>query len=138
MYDLKRFKDAQEQSRAGFQSALSEIKAGYKRSHWIWYIFPQISGLGSSGMARAYALVDPGEATAYLQDRELRSRLLAITSAAAEHLRRGVPLERMMGSDIDALKLVSSLTLFGELARRLSASEHLPEYEALAKASQEI
>jgi uncharacterized protein (DUF1810 family) len=57
MFDLTRFKKAQEREPSGFKTALSEIRAGHKRSHWIWYIFPQLAGLGSSGPAQAYGIL---------------------------------------------------------------------------------
>lgn len=140
MFELTRFKKAQERERVGFEAALAEMRAGRKRSHWIWYIFPQLAGLGSSGMAQAYGIAGLGEAMAYLRDPVLRERLLRISTAAAEHLRGESPLslKTLMGSSIDVLKLVSSMTLFGEIARRLHASEKLPEYEAMAKVAEEI
>jgi uncharacterized protein (DUF1810 family) len=140
MFDLTRFKKAQKQALSGFEAALAEIRAGHKRSHWIWYIFPQLIGLGSSGPARVYGIDGLGEATAYLRDPELRARLLLIATAVAEHLRKEtpLPLTTLMGSTIDVLKLVSSLTLFEDAARRLHASEGLPEYEALERVAKEI
>ena len=118
--DLIRFVDAQ--SGGEYVSALAEMKAGQKRTHWIWYIFPQLSGLGTSHMSRLYAIHDRDEAVAYLRHPVLFARLLEITTAAAEHVRNGVALERLMGSSIDAAKLVSSLTLFGHVARGLAES----------------
>jgi uncharacterized protein (DUF1810 family) len=114
---LDRYLEAQNRPRDGFQSALEEIRTGGKRSHWIWYILPQLRGLGSSGPSVQYAIADVAEARAYLQHPELRSRLLAITSAVAAQLDSGTPLVAVMGSSIDALKLVSSLTLFAHVAR---------------------
>jgi uncharacterized protein (DUF1810 family) len=140
MFDLSRFKKAQKQGPEGFETALAEIRAGHKRSHWIWYIFPQLAGLGSSGPAQVYGINGLGEATAYLRDPELRARLLLIATAVAEHLRKEppLPLTTLMGSTIDVLKLVSSLTLFEDAARRLHASEGLPEVEALERVAKEI
>ena len=77
-YDLSRFHAAQARD---YDTALSEIRAGRKRSHWIWYIFPQIRGLGYSSTAQYYALEDLGEAKAYLADPVLRQRLLEISGA---------------------------------------------------------
>ena len=71
-YDLSRFHNAQ---RGSYETALREIRAGHKRSHWIWYIFPQIQGLGYSSTAQYYAIADLGEAKAYLADPVLRERL---------------------------------------------------------------
>lgn len=118
--DLTRFVDAQ--SGGEYETALAEIQAGGKRSHWIWYVFPQVSGLGMSHMSQLYAIRDRDEAVAYLQHPVLFARLLEILTAVAEHVRNGVSIERLMGSSIDAAKLVSSLTLFGEVARALTES----------------
>ena len=118
--DLARFVDAQ--SGGEYEAALAEMKAGRKESHWIWYVFPQIAGLGMSHMSQLYAIRDRDEAVAYLRHPVLSARLLEITTAVAEHVRNGAALDRLMGSSIDATKLVSSLTLFGKVARSLSDS----------------
>jgi uncharacterized protein (DUF1810 family) len=115
---LDRFQSAQDKTGAGFATALAEIRAGGKRSHWIWYVFPQLAGLGSSPAARTYELRDIDEATAYLGDPVLGPRLLTIARAVADELAGGVPIEALMGSEIDVLKLVSSLTLFRGVAER--------------------
>lgn len=117
---LARFVDAQ--SGGEYETALAEMQAGRKQSHWIWYVFPQIVGLGMSHMSQIYAIRDRDEAIAYLRHPILSARLLEITTAVAEHVRNGAALDRLMGSSIDATKLVSSLTLFGEVARSLSDS----------------
>src|SRR6186713_218591 len=136
---LQRFKDAQDQAVSGLESALSEIRAGGKRSHWIWYVFPQLSGMGSSAASRTYGLDGVGEAEEYLQDPLLRSRLLAITSVAARQIDEGgLTLLRLMGSSIDATKLVSSMTLFEHVAQRLHDVEGLDEYASLAAAAKTI
>jgi uncharacterized protein (DUF1810 family) len=136
---LQRFKDAQEQV-SGFESALSEIRAGGKRSHWIWYVFPQLSGLGQSPASLTYGVRGVSEAREYLRDALLRSRLLAVASAVAEQIgpRRQVSLRRLMGSTIDVTKLVSSLTLFANVAKQLNAEEGVDEYAALARVADEI
>lgn len=103
---IKRFLDAQE---SDYNTALAEIRAGRKGSHWIWYIFPQIAGLGRSGTATYYAIKDMGEAREYLAHPVLRQRLLEISEALLE-LDGGDPLA-VMGSP-DDLKLRSSMTLF--------------------------
>src|SRR4029077_2021161 len=105
--------------------------AGGKRSHWIWYIFPQIEGLGHSSNARAYALRDLGEACAYLRDPILRARYEEIVAAVSEKPGRGMRVENLMGSQIDALKLVSSLTLFRAAAERLARED--PVYSSMAE-----
>ncbi len=137
---LQRFKDAHDQPVAGFESALSEIRQGGKRSHWIWYVFPQLSGLGQSAAALTYGLRDVSEAREYLRDPLLRSRLLAIASAVAEQVgpQRKVSLPRLMGSTIDVTKLVSSMTLFGNLANQLHAEAGGDEYAAMASVADDI
>ena len=109
-YDLGRFKVAQEWD---YQQALSEIRAGRKRSHWIWYIFPQLQGLGRSSMCARYGIKGMGEAEAYLSDEVLRARLIEISQALLE-LNAQDPVAVM--GHIDALKLRSCMTLFS-LAR---------------------
>ena len=118
---LARFIEAQ--AEGVFESAYAEIEAGRKQSHWMWFVFPQIAGLGLSYMSQTYAIRDRAEAVAYLQHPVLAARLLAITIAASKQLRAGVPVDRLMGSSIDAAKLVSSMTLFGQVAPSLATSE---------------
>jgi uncharacterized protein (DUF1810 family) len=132
--DLDRFKRAQDGTIDGFTTAVAEMQAGRKRSHWIWYIFPQLAGLGHSSMAVQYGLQGIAEATAYLRDPVLRERLLIITRIVSAHLQQtaGPALDQLMGSEIDALKLVSSMTLFREVANRLHEVEPLPDVAELA------
>ena len=140
MSRLDRFKVAQNQAHAGFASALEEIRAGAKEGHWIWYIFPQLGGLGASSASRAFAIDGEEEAVEYLRDPELRSRLLTITSAVAQQLyaATGRSLRALMGSDIDARKLVSSLTLFRHVAVRLDVAADHDAYRSLAAAAEEV
>jgi uncharacterized protein (DUF1810 family) len=105
-YDLSRFHKAQQGS---YETALAEIRSGRKRSHWIWYIFPQIQGLGFSSTAQYYAIENLEEAKAYLADPVLRERLLEISNALLA-LDSCDPSE-VMGYP-DDLKLRSSMTLF--------------------------
>ena len=109
---LSRFKHAQDELPAGFSAAVAELEAGRKTSHWIWYIFPQLAGLGSSYNAKYYGIADLAEAKAYVADPVLGSRLGQVTALVAQKLKAGVPLRTLMGSEIDAVKVVSSLTLF--------------------------
>lgn len=110
MSNLKRFLDAQ----AGdYLTALSEIAGGRKRSHWMWYIFPQIGGLGYSEMAERYAINGLPEATAYLQHQVLGTRLIEISKALLKL--PGNNANAVMGSP-DDLKLRSSMTLFSLVA----------------------
>ena len=105
-YDLERFVDAQADS---YATALAEVRRGAKRSHWMWFVFPQIAGLGSSAMARHYAIQSLEEARAYLAHPVLGTRLREITGALQD-LPPSAP-EAVFGA-IDAVKLRSSLTLF--------------------------
>jgi uncharacterized protein (DUF1810 family) len=127
---LERFHEAQARRWAGYHTALAEIRAGGKRSHWIWYVFPQIEGLGRSSTARTYAIRDLGEACAYLRDPILRARYEEIVSAVSEQLTGGIHVEDLMGGRTDALKLVSSLTLFRAAAEQLARED--PTYASLA------
>jgi uncharacterized protein (DUF1810 family) len=120
---LSRFHKAQASPTAGYNAALAEIRRGRKTSHWIWYIFPQIEGLGRSSTARAYALRNLAEACEYLRDPLLRARYEEIAGAVSKQLTRGCSLEDLMGGSTDALKLVSSLTLFRAAARRLAVED---------------
>lgn len=110
MYDLSRFLEAQKNS---YDTALREIRAGRKRSHWMWYIFPQIRGLGYSAMAQHYAIRDLGEAREYVQHPLLGPRLIEISEALLS-LDESDPI-RVMGSP-DDLKLRSCMTLFQSAA----------------------
>ena len=125
---------------AGFESALAEIRAGGKRSHWIWYVFPQLAGMGHSAMSQTYGLDGIDEAEDYLRDPLLRSRLLTISTAIAEQVDRQPhpTLGQLMGASIDVAKLVSSMTLFGAIAKRLHAVEGLDEYATIAHVAERI
>ncbi len=103
---LARFVDAQRDS---YATALAELRAGAKRSHWMWFVFPQIAGLGSSAMAQHYAIADRAEARAYLAHPLLAARLVESSQALLAHRDRDI--DAMLGA-IDAVKLRSSMTLF--------------------------
>ena len=105
-YDLSRFLKAQERD---YDTALAEIRAGRKTSHWIWYIFPQLGELGFSPTAKFYGIADLDEARAYLANNLLRTRLLEISQALLDLPSRDI--EDIMGYP-DNLKLCSSMTLF--------------------------
>ncbi|WP_207910746.1 DUF1810 domain-containing protein [Chthoniobacter flavus] len=130
---LERFHQAQASQWSGYATALAETRAGRKSSHWIWYIFPQIDGLGRSSTAREYALRDLDEACAYLRDPSLRSHYEEITNAVAEHIGRGAPIEHLMGGSTDAFKLASSLTLFRAAATRLAEDKDGADFQRLAQ-----
>lgn len=106
MSDLTRFHDAQD---ASYDTALAELTAGAKRSHWMWFIFPQLRGLGRSPTAMHYGIADLAEARAYLADPVLGPRLSACANAVLAH--QGRPAQAVLGP-IDALKLRSCATLF--------------------------
>ncbi|MFT3863093.1 MAG: DUF1810 domain-containing protein [Solirubrobacterales bacterium] len=112
-FGLQRFVDAQEEG-GTYAGALAELRAGRKRGHWIWFVFPQIAGLGSSPMSRVYAIGSLEEARAYLAHPVLGPRLRECAAAllAADP---SLSAERILGG-IDALKLRSSMTLFARAA----------------------
>lgn len=109
-YDLARFVQAQEDD---YQQALSEIRAGQKRTHWMWYIFPQYDGLGFSSMARRYAIKSLAEAEAYLHHPTLGPRLVECSEATISV--EGRSAEEIFGSP-DDLKLRSCATLFARVS----------------------
>ena len=137
---LQRFKDAQAQAVSGFESALSEIRAGGKRSHWIWSRLSATLRHGLFGcLAHLRARWCQRGRGGLLRDPLLRSRLLTIASEAVRQLDgSGVTLMRLMGSTIDATKLVSSMTLFEHVAQRLHDVEGLDEYASLAAAAKTL
>ena len=106
MADLERFRRAQKRD---FEIALSEIKSGRKRSHWMWYIFPQIAGLGMSSTAEYYAIRDIEEAREFLDDEMLGGNIVEISEALL--LNESSDPLYVMGYP-DNLKLRSSMTLF--------------------------
>jgi uncharacterized protein (DUF1810 family) len=106
--DLERFVRAQD-SGGMYQRAVAELRNGRKTSHWMWFIFPQIAGLGRSAMAQAYAISDLAEARAYLAHPVLGPRLIECTEIVASH--QGLSAQQIFGG-IDAIKLRSSMTLF--------------------------
>lgn len=109
---ITRFKEAQERF-GEYETALEEIRQGRKRSHWIWYIFPQLKGLGRSYNSEYYGIASLEEAKEYLGDAVLRGRLLEISKALMEHKEEDI--HSIMGG-IDAQKLRSSMTLFESAA----------------------
>jgi uncharacterized protein (DUF1810 family) len=125
-FDLQRFRAAQQQGGA-YATALAELRAGRKRSHWIWFVFPQLDGLGSSPMARRYAIRSLDEARAYLADDVLGPRLHECCRALlALNASAGANAEAVLGG-IDALKLRSSMTLFALAAPGEPAFTHVLE-----------
>lgn len=106
IYDIKRFVDAQSDV---YPIALHELEEGRKRSHWMWYIFPQLKGLGHSSNAKFYGISGPEEASEYLEDPILGQRLREVSNTILS-LATSDAVEVFGG--IDSLKLKSSMTLF--------------------------
>lgn len=104
--DLERFVLAQDGTH---DQALGELRAGHKRSHWMWWIFPQVKGLGQSPTSQAYAIEDTAEARAYLAHDVLGPRLRECCRALLDL--EDMSAERVLGG-VDAMKLRSSMTLF--------------------------
>jgi uncharacterized protein (DUF1810 family) len=113
---LERFVKAQEKT---YAAALAELRAGGKRGHWIWWVFPQMRGLGASEYSVFYGIADESEALAYLSHPALGSRYRECVSVVHGHLcQAGVSPLQLMGSDVDVLKLRSSLQLFLKVAAK--------------------
>ena len=108
-HQLQRFLDAQQHS---FEAALAELTRGRKSTHWMWFIFPQLEGLGHSAMARRYAIASRQEAQAYLAHPTLGDRLRRCAQALLPHV--GQDIQAIMGWP-DDLKLRSSMTLFASI-----------------------
>jgi uncharacterized protein (DUF1810 family) len=132
-FHLQRFIDAQD---GVFNQALSEIRAGRKQSHWMWFVFPQLAGLGRSATAQYFGIRSYEEAQAYLEHPILEPRLTQATEAAWAWSDRRTA-EEIFGS-VDAMKLRSCLTLFSEVAltdlfdRALQAFFRAPDEHTLA------
>lgn len=118
--NLNRFKEAQKEA---YPEALKELKAGKKKTHWMWYIFPQIKGLGHSQTATYYAISDIKEAIAYLEDEELYGNLVTLCEVLMEISQTNAT--KIFGAT-DAMKLKSSMTLFS-YAADLAETKHLRE-----------
>jgi uncharacterized protein (DUF1810 family) len=106
--DLERFVTAQDGG-GTYRRAVAELRNGRKTGHWMWFVFPQIAGLGRSATAQAYAISDLAEAQAYLKHPVLGPRLVECAEIIASH--RGRTAQQIFGG-IDAIKLRSSMTLF--------------------------
>ena len=110
LYNLQRFLDAQEGT---FETALAELKGGSKQSHWMWFIFPQLAGLGHSPTARYFGIALLDEARAYLEHPLLGRRLRQCVDAVLPWADKRTA-EQILGA-VDAMKLRSSLTLFDQV-----------------------
>jgi uncharacterized protein (DUF1810 family) len=113
---LERFVKAQEKT---YAAALAELRAGEKRGHWIWWVFPQMRGLGTSEYSVFYGITNEAEAMAYLSHPVLGARYRECVEAVHGHLCQGgvAPLQ-LMGSEVDVMKLRSSLQLFLKVAAK--------------------
>ncbi len=120
--NLERFIEAQERD---YESALEEMKNGKKETHWIWYIFPQLKGLGMSYFANYYGIEDLEEAKAYFENEYLRNHLLEITEAVFSIPTNNI--KSVMDSP-DDLKLKSSMTLFYEATKEEIFKQVLEKY----------
>lgn len=109
-FELSRFIDAQAHS---YTQAVAELRAGRKRSHWSWYVLPQLQGLGQSEMSQRYAISGLDEARAFLEHPVLGARLRECVNLINSH--RGLDAEAILG-EVDAMKLHSCLTLFAQVA----------------------
>lgn len=107
-FDLERFVLAQD-ANGTYHRALEELRNGFKQTHWMWFVFPQVAGLGQSPTSRKYAITSRAEAEAYLRHPLLGPRLVESANAVAAHT--GLSAVRIFGG-IDAQKLRSSMTLF--------------------------
>jgi uncharacterized protein (DUF1810 family) len=116
-YDLERFVTAQDTG-GTYQHAVDELRRGRKTSHWMWFVFPQIAGLGQSPTSKVYAISSLAEARAYLDHPELGPRLRQCAEILITH--QDETAERIFGG-IDAMKLRSSMTLFMHAAPEQSA-----------------
>lgn len=125
--DIERFVEAQDSVYSGYAQALQEMQEGAKHGHWIWYIFPQLRGLGHSGNANFYGIEDLQEAREYLAHPVLGARLREITQVVLDHADDRLAIE-LMGSEIDMLKLKSSMTLFDQACPNDIFSDVLDAY----------
>ncbi len=122
-FDLARFRTAQD-AHGTYDDALAELRAGRKSTHWMWFVFPQLAGLGRSSTAVFFAITSFDEAQAYLADPVLGPRLVEAALAAADA--PAASAAQLLG-DIDATKLRSSMTLFARAAPEEQAFQRVLE-----------
>ena len=126
---IERFIEAQEKT---YAAALAELRAGEKRGHWIWWVFPQMRGLGTSEYSVFYGIADEAEVMAYLSHPVLGARYRECVSDVHGHLcKRGVDPLALMGSEVDVMKLRSSLGLFVKASGK---DENFQEFRTQAQA----
>lgn len=128
-YDLQRFKTAQD---ICYGQVLQEIKSGKKSSHWMWFIFPQILGLGKSGIAKKYEIVNIEEAEYFLKDHLLSKRLIELTKILTYQV-EGKTAEEIFGFP-DYLKFHSSMTLFHTVVKSNKVFENKGEFSCFEDA----
>jgi len=121
-FDLQRFVDAQAPV---YQRVLAELRQGQKQSHWMWFIFPQLAGLGHSPMARRFAIASREEAVAYLEHDLLGRRLRECT--ALVNAVQGRAIREILGSP-DDLKFCSTMTLFGAVSSDPEFAEAIQKF----------
>lgn len=131
--DLDRFVQAQALQ---YADAAAEIRAGQKITHWVWFVLPNILGLGHSEKAQYYAIAGQDEARAYYFHPVLGPRLTEISELTAAALARGIPLLQLYG-DTDALKTISCLTLFVAVTEAMDATA-APWHEGFLQAAQAV
>lgn len=124
-FDIERFIKAQNADNT-YQRALEEMQRGHKTSHWIWFIFPQLKGLGHNRYSQYYGLADADETRTFLANSCLNKRLREITCTLLTHKDKNI--EQLMGSYVDALKLKSSMTLFDAISPNDIFSEVLKTF----------
>ena len=110
---IERFLDAQNATYAGYEQALEEVRNGCKVWHWIWYVFPQMRGLGHSDRAIYYGIADRGEAEEYLLNFTLNDRIHEVSEALLQHQNKSAV--SIFGA-LDAMKVQSSMTLFDAIS----------------------
>src|SRR3954465_10721602 len=120
-FDLERFVSAQQ---GIYRQALAELRQGRKQSHWMWFIFPQLAGLGRSATARLFGIASAAEARAYLADPLLGTRLRGGGAAVLGHA--GTSAQSLLGP-VDAIKLRSSMTLFEAVAEEPAPFAAVPD-----------
>lgn len=108
-YDLERFVSAHNKH---LDRVIRELEAGRKQTHWMWYVFPQVAGLGTSEASKIYAIKDMDEARAYWRDAGLRMAYITALALILEHEEDGLSAFTVLRSEIDLQKLRSSITLF--------------------------
>jgi len=130
--NLERFVESQDEKidsrKTEFMQAMKELRNGAKESHWIWYIFPQLKGLGSSPMAKKYEIESEVEAIQYLKHPVLNPRLIEALENVQLHAgKKSASIREVFGSTVDTLKFVSSITLFCYVSRNVEGADRVKQ-----------